>query len=201
MAQDRRISDPDFVEQLRDIPAAGDRVRLTALNQAATIFTAKERRLRRERAIKAARLGRDAPEVQDLQARVDQQHRERILVQAESQRCAVPVPERQSNRFILHGRVVDSEGLGQSGLTVAAVNRQGQAATFDCTNNQGYFKLDIDARTDKQGPEEVFLQISDQQQRRLYRSDESWARTPGQLVYREIVLGESTQEPCPPPPA
>jgi hypothetical protein len=54
--------------------------------------------------------------------------------------------------------------------------------------------------TSLSGLYQLFLQVSDKNKAILFRGEEAHVVTAGRIVYREIILGEQRQEPCPPPP-
>ena len=200
MERNRCISDEELAEQLLHMPAAADRVRLVALDQTGLVSSAKERSLRRELAIQTARLGSDAPQVRVLAERLRLQQNLRTQVQAEIQRSETVAPERQEGVFILHGRVVNRERLGQAGLTVSAVDRNGKAEVYVCTDERGYFKLELLVK-EQTVRRELLLLVSDKDGAILYRGTEAHKIVSEGVVYREIVLGEEKpEEPCPPPP-
>jgi hypothetical protein len=195
----RCITDEEFAKQVTDVPATADRVRLVALDHTSLLGSAKERSLRRELAIKTAQLGQDAAKVKALAGRLSLQQVIRTQMQAEIQRSETETPARQSRIFILHGRVVDGARLGQPGLTVSAVDGTGRPVAFVCTDDRGYFKLEI-AVKDSAG-QSVFLQVSDKSGAVLFRGTEAYGIVPEGIVYREIVLGgQQPEQPCPPPP-
>lgn len=199
MENDPRLNDEEFARLVLGVPAVGDRVRLVALDQTGMLARAKERSLRRELAIKTARFGQDSAPVQALAERLRLQQGLRTQIDAEVQRAEIVAPERRSEVFVLHGRVVDQHHLGQTGLTVSAVDRRSHPETFTCTAARGYFKLEIPTRATAE-ERALFLQVSDKNQAILFRGEEAHSVTPGGVVYREIVLGEQREEPCPPPP-
>jgi hypothetical protein len=201
MARKIPIPEERFAEDLVNIAPVADRVRLVALDQTGVLTVAKAQRLQRQVALKTARLGKDAPEVLALQERLRVQRVLSTQVRAETQRAETVPPERLPDRFILHGRVVDRNRIGQNGLTVSAVDQQGRPRVFTCTDERGYFKLDIAIASDNSGTREpLFLQVSDPRQVLLFRGDEAHVPAPQLVIYREIVLGDVRPEPCPPPP-
>ena len=201
MARKIPISEENFADDLVNVAPVADRTRLVALDQTHVLMVTKERRLQRQVALKTARLGQDAPEVLALQERLRVQRVLGTQVRAETERAETVPPERQPNLFILHGRVVDRDRLGQKGLTVSAVDQRGRPRVFTCTDERGYFKLDIAVSLGASGPAApMFLQVSDPNQAILFRGDEAHKPIPQLVVYREIVLGDEREEPCPPPP-
>jgi PASTA domain len=196
----RCITDEEFAKQVTDVPATADRVRLVALDHTSMLGSAKERSLRRELAIKTEQLGQDADQVKALAERLSLHQVLRTQMQAEIQRSQTVAPQPQTGAFILHGRVVDSQHLSQPGLTVSAVDGSGRAVAFVCTDDRGYFKLEITVK-DPAG-QSVFLQVSDKNGAVLYRGTEAYSVVSQGIVYREIMLGgQQPEQPCPPPPA
>ena len=171
---------------------------------------ANEYRLQREIARQTAIAGTNSAEVKALREKLRVQRALQLQIDAEIQRAENGSPKRQSDRYILHGRVVDRNRLGRKGLTVSAVNRQSHPFTFACTDERGHFTLEIptigrgnNGTTDliEQPPQgEVFLQVSDAGRAILYRGEKVFTPTAGRVAYREIVLGDEREEPCPPPP-
>lgn len=200
MGQDHKPFEQDFVKQLGDVPAVADRVRLTVLEQTKAIATTKERRLGRELAIKTAQRGEDDAQVKALKKRLEIRSIEGHQLQAQIERNEIPMPERQPDRFILHGRIVNAEDRGQPGLTVSAIEDHGEVVTFDCTDKRGYFKLEIKARDEQLEQRNVSLQVSNKQQAILYRGEEKHSVIPNRITYREISVGENGKKPCAPPP-
>lgn len=198
--RNRCITDEEFAKQVVEVPAVVDRVRLVGLDHTSLLGNARERSLRRELAIKTVQFGKDAPQVKLLAERLRLQQALSTQIKAETERSETVPPERQNGIFILHGRVVNRERLGQPGLTVSAVDRAGRPVTFMCTDDRGYFKLEVSAR-DSAAKDVVFLQASGKDGTVLFRGTEAHNIVSESIVYREIVLGEQKpEEPCPPPP-
>jgi hypothetical protein len=196
--QKHRISEEEFARQSQDTMATADRARLVALDRTALLIQAKERSLRRELAIKTERLGQDAAQVKVLSERLRLQGIMRDQATAEIQRGQTEPPEHREGVFVLHGRVVGRHRLGWSGLTVSAVESSGQALDFACSDDRGYFKMEISAEDPKK---HVFLQVSDKKGSILYRGSEANQVVSQGVVYREIFLKEDKgDEPCSPPP-
>lgn len=196
--QKYKSSEEEFARQGQDIMATADRVRVAALDRTALLIQAKERSLRRELAIMTKRLGQDAAQVKVLSERLRLQRVLRDQTTAEIQRGQTEPPERREGFFVLHGRVVGRHRLGWTGLTVSAVDGSGRAQDFACTDDRGYFTMEIAAEESK---EHVFLQVSDPKGSVLYRGSESNQVVSQGIVYREIFLEEDkSHEPCSPPP-
>ncbi len=198
MQQKHRIREEEFARQAQDAMATADRARLVALDRTALLIQAKERSLRRELAIKTERLGQDTAQVKVLSERLRLHSVMRDQATAEIQRGQTEPPECREGVFVLHGRVVGRHRLGWTGLTVSAVDGSGRAQDFACTDEQGYFKMEIASEESK---ENVLLQVSDKKGSILYRGSEANQVVSQGVVYREIFLKEDKgDEPCSPPP-
>ena len=198
MQQKYRISQEEFARQAQDAMATADRARLVALDRTALLIQAKERSLRRELAIKTERLGQDAAQVKVLSERLRLHSVMRDQATAEIQRGQTEPPERREGVFVLHGRVVGRHRLGWAGRTVSAVDGSGRAQDFACSDDRGYFTMEIAAEEAKK---HVFLQVSDKKGSILYRGSEANQVVSQGVVYREIFLKEDKgDEPCSPPP-
>lgn len=205
MTQKPPISVDSFAEELIHISGLSDRVRLVGLDNTNLLAAADEGRLQRELARQTAKYGQESVEVQDVGERLRMQQVLKTQLIAERQRAETVPPERRPDRYIVHGRVVDRDRLGQEGLTVTGINRQGKPGAFTCTDARGYFKFEAPVErqvNDGEQPEseEAFLQVSDKNQVILYRGEEAFTPTAGEVLYREIVLGDLREKPCPPPP-
>lgn len=189
-------------EDLRAAPAAANQMRREGLVWSGAVGTAKEVTLNQELARRSARFGADSAEAEAQRQRIQAHRAVQTQIQAQSELAEIDVPERRPDALILHGRVVDGDRLGRPGLTVAAIDSDGKVRKFDCTDDVGYFKLEITPRagTASNLPERVFLQVSDDQQTVLYRGQRWFPVTPGRIVYYEIVLTDLEARPCPPPP-
>jgi hypothetical protein len=168
------------------------------MDRTALLIQAKERSLRRELAIKTERLGQESAQVKVLSERLRLHGVMREQTAAEVQRGQTEPPEGREGVFVLHGRVVGRHGLGWVGLTVSAADGSGQAQDFACSDDRGYFKMEIAAEEPK---EHVFLQVSDKKGSMLYRGSEAIQVVSQSAVYREIFLEEDKgDDPCSPPP-
>ena len=201
MPNDRILNDDELNEEIAQILPAADRLRLVALDRTKSFSAAKTRSLQRELRIVQALSPDDSAQIAAATRRVELQQRFTTQTTAEIQRGEIAAPVRNPAALVLHGRVVDRNHLGQPGLVVSAIGDEGRALVFTCTDDNGYFRLDVPADRTGESRTVVTLLVSNSQQAILYRGTEVFPVEGNKVVYREIVLGDEPGEPpCPPPP-
>jgi beta-lactam-binding protein with PASTA domain len=193
--------EPDaLAEQLDQIPAATDRVRLVGLDHAARLQKARLGATGRRLALLRARRPDDVTAIARIETALQTEQRVARAYQAGMQRGEIEVPSRDQALFVLHGRVFDQQGRPAGQLTVSAIEAEGSVRRFTCTDPRGYFRMDLPVESGAAPPKAVFLQVSDPDQAVLYRGEEALTPAPGGVVYREIRLSGARLEPCPIPP-
>jgi beta-lactam-binding protein with PASTA domain len=201
MPNDRILNDDELNEEIAQILPAADRLRLVALDRTKSLSAAKTRSLQRELRIMQALTPDDSGRLAAATRRVELQQRFTTQTTAEIQRGEIAAPVRNPAALVLHGRVVDRNHLGQPGLAVSAIDDEGRALVFTCTDDNGYFRLDVPADRTGASRTVVTLLVTNSQQAILYRGTEVFPVEGNKVVYREIVLGgEPGEPPCPPPP-
>ena len=189
-----------LAEELAQIPAATDRVRLVGLDHAARLQKGRLGATERRLALTLARRPDDTVAIARLETSLSVEKRVARAYQAGILRGEVEAPKRDPALFVLHGRVFDQQGAPAEQLTVSAIDAEGGVRRFTCTDAGGYFRMDLPTQGDDTVPQPVFLQVSDADQAVLYRGDEALTPAPGGVVYREIRLSGERHEPCPVPP-
>ncbi len=137
-----------FAKEAEGLPQAGDRLRLTGLDEAAALAAARHAAAGHAAAYAAARAGKDSPAHRAALDRRARLERSAVLLRAEVTRSELAVvdPDRPFDRFyLLHGRVLDAAGAGLGGLTVRALDAAGAAAGSAETDERGYFRLALQA--------------------------------------------------------
>ncbi len=174
----------------------------------------KATRLEREKLRLSKKLGANHPRVMELTNTIEVNRGliRDLEVQRDHSRAEIPVAD--ENTWILHGFVRDKNFKGIPTLTVALYDQQGkwvEQLGYACTDKTGYFKLSYSHMRDdrekpwfitlagktRQGPQ-VFIRISDQKGMFLYTDKQSLTPEPGQVDYREILLGDEVDM-CKPP--
>jgi hypothetical protein len=187
-----------LAEQLAQIPAATDRVRLVGLDHAARLQKARLGATERRLALIRARRPDDVVAIETVESSLRAEQRVARAYQAGVQKAEIEVPKRDEAQFVLYGRVFDAQGGPADQLTVSAIDAEGGVRRFTCTDAKGYFRMDLPG--DDASVNALFLQVSDADQAVLYRGDEAVMPAPGGVVYREIRLSGQRLEPCPIPP-
>jgi beta-lactam-binding protein with PASTA domain len=200
MPNDRILNDDELNEEIAQILPAADRLRLVALDRTKSLSVAKTRSLQRELRIVQTLSPDDSEQIAVATRRVELQQRFTTQTTAEIQRGEIAAPIRNPAALVLHGRVVDRNRLGQPGLVVSAIGDEGRAVVFTCTDDNGYFRLDVSADRAGESRAVVTLLVSNSQQAILYRGTEVFPVEGNKVVYREIVLGDDTGKPTPQPP-
>ena len=139
--------EPDaLAQQLEQIPAATDRVRLVGLDHAARLQKARLGATARRLALMRARRRDDAVAIAKIASSLRAEQRVARAYQAGVQRGEIAAPKRDQALFVLHGRVFDQQGAPADQLTVSAIEAEGNVRRFSCTDARGYFYLGVTLR-------------------------------------------------------
>lgn len=198
MTRKTAVEPEALAEQLAQVPAATDRLRLAGLDHAARLQTGRLGATERRLALMRARRPDDTVGVARIEAALQAEQRVTRAYRAGVQRAEIEAPKRDQALFVLHGRVFDQQGAPAEQLTVSAIDAEGGVRRFTCTDAGGYFRMDLPAND--ASLKALFLQVSDADQAVLYRGDEALSPAPGGILYREIRLSGARLEPCPIPP-
>lgn len=189
-----------LAEELEQIPAAADRIRLVGLVHAARLQKGRLGATTRRLALMRARRPDAAVAIARIETSLRAEQRVARAYQAGVQRGEIEVPKRSEAHFVLHGRVFDDQGVPADQVTVSAIDAEGGVRRFTCTDAKGYFRMDLPVQDDDAPAKALFLQVSDADQAVLYRGDEAVIPAPGGIAYREIRLSGERLERCPIPP-
>lgn len=198
MTRKTAVEPEALAEQLAQVPAATDRLRLAGLDHAARLQTGRLGATERRLALMRARRPDDTVAIARIETALQAEQRVTRAYRAGVQRAEIEAPKRDQALFVLHGRVFDQQGAPAEQLTVSAIDAEGGVRRFTCTDAGGYFRMDLPAND--ASLKALFLQVSDADQAVLYRGDEALSPAPGGIVYREIRLSGARLEPCPIPP-
>ncbi len=184
----------DSVEKLRG--EGLDRVKL--------FHSIKHRALEKEQKRLSGKLGSDHPRVVKMAARIRYNKSMFKELNVEIEKAKISVPSLKENSWMVHGRVLDKDKKGVSGLTVGLFDEKGswvKKLGYGCTDKRGYFSIIYPRNGEerKEVPEsmELFLYVSDKDYKILFKDSEPLFVKIGQIDYREIYLTD--EEICPPP--
>jgi beta-lactam-binding protein with PASTA domain len=196
------VDDTAFANEMGELPAASDRLRLVALDHAVRVQQGRMGAAKRRLALVRAQRADDTQEIARLSAAIDGETRLQRGYRQAIATAEVEVPSRSADTFVIHGRVYDETGAPADDLTVAAVRVDGSVRRYTCTDGTGYFRMDLplDTGSEETPSESVFLQVSDAEQAVLYRGDEALMLAEQDVVYRVIRLSGDRHPPCPLPP-
>lgn len=201
--QDKKIKLDDFSRGIDTGLDTADEQRADALERLHVVRQTKATSLRREQARLALKYGAEHPRVQTLAARAT--HNQALLhdLVTETVRARTAIPSATDTGWVLHGFVRDADGNGLAKLTVALYDTAEpphwlDALGYACTCERGYFKLVVGELGNNAGAA-VHLHVLNDQGATLHRAHEVLTLDPGDVVYREIIIGDE-QMYCPPPP-
>jgi len=204
----------DLDEALVRAAVRADGLRGTGLRGLDRATQARLAGLEREHGRLSDKLGTDHPRTRALALRLENGSTRLRDLKLEIARAETIGPQPGTAKWILHGYVRLKNLEPAPDLTVALVDGRGQwiqALGFACTDAQGYFqivgsagKAETEAEAGAPGiaapPSErqVHVRITDRDRLQLYRGEEAIPVSPGNVEYREIVLGDGTAG-CAPP--
>jgi beta-lactam-binding protein with PASTA domain len=192
-------TEDDALIELTSVLPAGDRLRFAALGRISSLSVAKQKSLLREEKTVVARYGADSPEAKSARRRLDVERRFDTAVKVETERTQAEVVSRNREALTIHGRLVNTRRLAVRPMTVSATDEQGKAVAYSVSDSNGYFALQIPA-SDNTRNENVTLRVSDENRAVFYRGTECFARVPGRIFYRELVIATvPILQPTPPP--
>lgn len=154
------------------------------------------------------RLGSQHPRTLQLKSRLQSSLQTITTLQVERQIASIQVPEVTENGALVHGRIVDEDGLGIDSLLVSLVDQSG-APTHDSaepiTAASGYFAIPIDPaavdRFSKQQQKGAFLAVFTPRRRLVHQEPKPLALSPGAKLFVEVQLTRSDLTTVPSPPS
>jgi hypothetical protein len=197
-------------EILGKIDASFDKVenlRREGLERIKLFHSVKNKALKKEKERLSAKLGADHLRVKRVAARL--QYNQGLFkdLNVEIEKAKIRVPSFDKDSWMVHGRVLDKDKKGVSGLTVGLFDEKGnwvKKLGYGCTDKRGYFyiiypKNGEEKKEGKEVPEsmELFLYVSNKDYKILYKNSEPLFVKIGQVDYREIYLTD--EEVCPTP--
>jgi hypothetical protein len=206
------IAIKEMANRFENDVAKADAVRASALTGLQRLRAARANHIQREQERLARDLGDKHPDVLRLKAEwtSDQRFMRNLGVQIDRAQAIPPTVDGRD--WILHGYVRNQNLESQPNLTVALFDRGGRwvkGLGHTCTDARGYFQLRYSTAGEAAAREEpktvsdatqpkLFIRVSNQKQEVLYRDKAPMSAAPGEVKYREIILGGESAS-CPPP--
>jgi hypothetical protein len=149
----------------------------------------------KEKARLEQKYGADHPRVKKIVNRLAYNKGAVQELNVEIERSKISVPEFDLNTWLVHGRVIDSDGNAQEGLTVSFCdegNSWVRQLGHVCTDQRGYYVLRYSVEKDET-PElgekdNFYLTVTDSTHKLLHRETEPLQVSIGHLDYRLIII-------------
>lgn len=220
----RKVTYTEIAKGLDQGLENADPLRLAGLQTLQRVRAIKDTSLQREQARLAQKYGAQHPRLQALAAKRDANRALQREAEVAVQRAQTPVAQADPNAWTLHGYVRDGSGKGRENLTIALYDENKQwieELGHACTDAKGYFRLtvkggarpkadeaadtkDVQAKLARAAAEgtagrrAVYIHVTSKEGRTLYIDTAAITPKLGEVVYREIILGEDGGE-CAPP--
>lgn len=185
----------NFVENLHETLIKLRDGRIEALNDLKEIQIASRTLLQYEALRLEKRFGKEHPRTRHLKARLEQNLEVINDLEVEAEIARIKIPEVSQDEALIHGRVVDKNYRGISGLAVLMTDKGGEKL-IDLgkseTDNSGYYSLvvkpDIMDRMSDVIERGIFLTVFTSKDRIVHRELESVKVAKGGRVLVEAVL-------------
>lgn len=138
------ISQTQIETELDQAIKAADPVRLESLQKLQRLRSVKTKTQQREFVRLSAKLGDSHPRVIALQARIDTSTQLKRNLKVESMRAQTVTPQVESDNWLVHGRVLNTQLEAVSGVKVALYDRSAcpiETCGSEVTDRTGYFNL------------------------------------------------------------
>jgi hypothetical protein len=198
---------PDL-SALTGAPKLADEALRSSLQLISDEHEEQEASLKLEQQRLAVKYGQDSKQARNAVQRIEAHQQMRVGIKVHLERMKMQTPQRSADSFILYGRVLQDDGEGIGGLSVAAIDPKSQPIAQAKTDERGAFQMMIapTAATVKASAKEVIeseasvdpldaqmqlrLQVSDSRKRVLFEDNEPFPLGQGRVSYREIILSE-----------
>lgn len=168
--------------------------RLSALGEAAAVHEAMQSLLQHEVQRTERKLGAEHARIQHLKAGLQANTQLLHALRLERELSRINVPEVAEEDALVHGRVVDDDERGISGLTVVLTDRSGapvRDTAEPVTDGSGYFAIALDPsaveRLRQEHPEGMFVAVLTPRRRIVYRQSKPPTLARGSRVFVEDV--------------
>jgi hypothetical protein len=186
-----------------------DAFRATAYGVLLTVRGVKDQQLSREQKLLEIEYGPNDPRVAAVKSKLGINQAIRTDLTVAQIQAATPRPAVDSSSYVFHGFIRNLQRQARPSLTVALYDANGswvRELGYSCTDQNGYFLLrfaqpssGVKAAGAALGSLEV--RVYDSQQKLLYSDQTPLTPKLGNVDYRLIILGDSADGWCPPPPS
>lgn len=196
-----------------------EKLRGEGLERIKLFHSVKNMALEKEHKRLSEKFGPEHPRVKKMATRIKYNQGLFKGLDVEIEKTKIHVPPLKANSWMVHGRILDKDKKGISGLTMSLYDEKEnwmKKLGYGCTDNHGYFSiiytlkegtesealesilrrlvylfgLKKETESDAMESMKLFLYISDKNYKILYKDKEPIYVKIGQVVYREIYLSE-----------
>lgn len=198
-------SDEEILAKLESGFVGLDQQRADGLVRISDFQATQTKMLEREQARLEKKYTADHPRVRKIAERLSFNQGLRQELDREIEKSKIVVPEIDVNTWMVHGRVMDADGVAVSGLAVSLYDDVEQVVSqfrHSCTDELGHFVLQYKVAENDRSPisasQKLFLTVTDANHNRLYQATDPLYVRFGTIDYRLIVIKEPIQS-CTPP--
>lgn len=193
-------SNEEILAKLESGFAGLDEQRADGLLRMRNIQDTQTKMLEKEQVRLEKKYSVDHPRVRKIVERLNYNQGLRQELDREIEKSKIVIPEFDPNTWIVHGRVLNADGVAISGLTVSLYDDEEQRISqsgHSSTDEHGYFVLQYKIAEDKKSPiqdnRKLFLTVTDSKHNKLFQATEPLFIRIGHIDYRLIVIKEPTK--------
>ena len=198
-------NDEDMLAKLDSGFASLDEQRANGLLRMKDFQATQTTMLEKEQLRLEKKYSADHPRVRKIAERLSYSQGLRPELYREIEKSKIVIPEIDANTWMVHGRVMNADGVAISGLAVSLYDDEEQWVSqlgHSCTDGLGYFVLQYKIAENERLPlsdnQKLFLTVTDANHNRLYQATEPLYVRFGYIDYRLIIIKEPIQC-CTPP--
>ena len=190
-----QLSEKEISDKFNGGMQAAETGRADGLQKLQALQMVKNRAQIKEHRRLQAKLGPQHPRVQDLESRIQYNKGLAKDLTVEIDKSTIEAPVIDEKSWMIHGRVMDIELVGLSGVTIGIFDAQGRwlrEAGHACTDERGYFAIVYvpaqKAGGDATQPVQRFLHLIGPGDRLLHKDNDPLRPKAGRIEYREYYL-------------
>ena len=156
--------------------------------------------LEKEQARLEKKYSADHPKVRTIAERLLYNQGLRPELDREIEKSNIVIPEIDADTWMVHGRVMDTDGLAIGNVSVFLYDEKEQWVAqlgHSCTNELGHFVLQYKSAEKDRSPlstsQKLFLIVKEANQNRLYQATDPLFMRLGTIDYRVIVIKDQTR--------
>jgi hypothetical protein len=185
------------IDRIEDAISSMDERRARGLERLKSLQDIKSRALEKEQLRLSKKEGAGHPRVRKVASRLayNQDMLRELDVEIES--AGIKTPTFDGRTWMVHGRVLDENGVAVQGLTVSLFDEDGnwiRQMGHACTDERGHFAIVCPAKKRERAEvlesERLLLTVTDKESRILHQDSEPLYLRIGRIDYREILLAE-----------